>query len=85
MKVPDRVYNSCAFLALLRLSSALSDTVLVPVPIFVPISPTALVSVPIPAPVPVPILRSFVRLHPRSRSRSVLMTVHVPAPDVVCM
>ena len=86
------------FLALLRLSSALPDPILVPVPVIVvpvPISATVLAPVPapapvpircsstgphprsrpsfrpVPAPVPVPVLRSFVRLNPCSRSRSV--------------
>ena len=55
------------FLALLRLSSALPDPILVPVPIIVStlISTIALVSVP--APVPVPILCSSRSLHPRPR------------------
>ena len=65
------------FLALLRLSSALHNPVLVPVPIPilapVPISATALVSVPAPFPFP-----SCV--HPRV---STLVLVHVPAPSLL--
>ena len=37
--------------------------------------------VPVSAPVPVPVLRSFIRFHPRSRSRFVPVTVSVPTPD----
>ena len=81
MKVPDRVYNLVRFLALLCLSSALSDPVLIPAPVPilvpVPISATALVSVL--APVPVPILFSSTGLHPLLRSRP----VRVPAPSAL--
>ena len=73
------------FLALLRLSSAFPDPILVPVPVIlvpVPISATALVSVP--APVPVPLLCSSTGLHPRPILRSFVRR-SVPVPIAVCV
>ena len=73
------------FRALLRLSFALSDLILVPVPdilVPVPISATALAFVPVP--VPVPILCSSSGLHPRPRPRLRPIPAPIPVP-ILCV
>ena len=69
------------FLALLRLSFALPDSILVPVPILIhiPISTIALVSVPTPLPVPIVCSSKALHLRPCPRPRPVPAPVPVPS------
>ena len=92
MKVPDRVYTSCAVicssLLLLRPPRYRHRPHPIPVPILnlsSSVRPhSRSLSRPVPAPVSVPILRSIVRLHLPSRSRSISVPINfyipVPAP-----